>query len=599
MDKIMQSWFLSLTKESPQSTPKSIKNKFKQNLYEIAYALSSSKQLLTEDSREDFLRGLRGMNPQEFHEFLTKFTTHAGSKYSPEEWKTRPDELQNEIKNIQQKVEELRREAIGVKPGGPDPDKEWRAQQQTQWEKERADKKATAEGIGVGKDGKGGMGGGVPPTGAGGSAEGTGEPVRGEKSNIPSRALRAADTGALGLFGYVGAADLPKDIQNVSQGWKEQSDTGTYGYTRLGSGQKFDPTTQKFVPMSKDELDARSTALKTMDTSKLVGDAAITTAAAIEVPAATAKGVASTQTGQKLLNAADIEKVKNIPGVSQLPKVSWLASKVFPAAVVGSKAGQIQQELINKENTKAAKTGLESLYWLGEIPKPGNRVSSAGIGHELLGSGVQGLYGRAKTGNLNLDVGTSVDAANTLLGTYLTQAPYINAYKQGAKTMGEVAEKEAAEAGTKALAKIGAEAGTKTLAKVGAEKAAEVATKTALKTGAKAAAKQIPLVGSLVALPFAAIRAAEGDWAGAGLELAGSIPVAGLAAQGYLAMRDYDKAMEDAQKEQNEALKSEAEKIRQEQIQKLKNEREKTMVPQIRESACEKLMRQGLELKGL
>lgn len=71
-----------------------------------------------------------------------------------------------------------------------------------------------------------------------------------------------------------------------------------------------------------------------------------------------------------------------------------------------------------------------------------------------------------------------------------------------------------------------------------------------LKTGGKALAKSTGL-GALVAAPFAISRAAEGDVAGAALEVAGAIPGAALVTEPILAYRDVQREQE-KQKAQQE-----------------------------------------------
>ncbi len=101
--------------------------------------------------------------------------------------------------------------------------------------------------------------------------------------------------------------------------------------------------------------------------------------------------------------------------------------------------------------------------------------------------------------------------------------------KSGAKLTGRYAENVAGKAGAKGIAKGLLKSGGKILAKT--------------------AAKSIPLLGAAVGAGFAADRAMKGDWKGAAIELGSGIvgstgigaPVA-LAAEGYLAKRDYDRA---------------------------------------------------------
>jgi len=383
----------------------------------------------------------------------------------------------------------------------------------------------------------------------------TTQPPSAEQSGkLINKVGRGADTGALAAFGALGAADLPSSFERVKQSETDLSNTGTYGFSRLGGGYKFNPTKGDYEKMAPDELKAKSEALHTMDYGKLVGDAAITTTAAIEVPGRAGVGKVASALPERIKAISELPGVKQAMGAAErvLPAVSKVASTVFPAAVVFGKSGELRSQLTDNDKMGAAKTGLESAYWAGELAAPGNKISTAGIGHELLHGGAKGLYGKAKEGNLGFDVGTGVDVLNTGLGAYMTQAPYIAAAKSAGKEATETAAKTAA---TTALQVAGKEA-----LEVGAKEAGEVAAKTAGKAALKAVGKQIPGIGLAVAAPFAAWRAAKGDWTGAALELAGGLPVIGLGAQGYLAVRDYEEEM--AKQADKAAIRAKAQEIR-------------------------------------
>ena len=92
--------------------------------------------------------------------------------------------------------------------------------------------------------------------------------------------------------------------------------------------------------------------------------------------------------------------------------------------------------------------------------------------------------------------------------------------KAGEKTVVKAEEKAVEKVGEKAAEKVVEKAGEKATEKT-AEKAIEkTVIKTAEKTAAKTILKRIPLIGLLAGGYFAAQRALEGDYLGAGLELA-------------------------------------------------------------------------------
>lgn len=134
-------------------------------------------------------------------------------------------------------------------------------------------------------------------------------------------------------------------------------------------------------------------------------------------------------------------------------------------------------------------------------------------------------------------LGTVLDAGKSLGAKALAGAGVATATAAGADALAAGAKSVGKEAAEKIVAKEGVEAGGKTLAKLGA------------KTVGKSLVKKIPIVGLLAGLGFAAYRAAKGDWAGAGMEVAsgaaGTIPGIGTAASVgidlALAKRDYDQ----------------------------------------------------------
>jgi hypothetical protein len=96
------------------------------------------------------------------------------------------------------------------------------------------------------------------------------------------------------------------------------------------------------------------------------------------------------------------------------------------------------------------------------------------------------------------------------------------AKKVGTKVATKTASKVATKGTTKVATKVAEKAGVKGIAKLGA------------KTLGKSVLKKIPIIGALAGIGFALSRAADGDWAGAAMEVAsgaaGTIPGIGTAA---------------------------------------------------------------------
>lgn len=397
-------------------------------------------------------------------------------------------------------------------------------------------------------------------------------------------------------FGILGAASLPKSVTTVDQSYTDLRKTGTYGLSRLGSGIKFDKTSGQYVQMTPDELKSRSNALMMMDHGKLVADASMATSGlAGSAPIVASKTVdaaalAASRVPQISLTPEDVTKIKNIPGLKALGTglrtTAEVANKVFPPAAATFKAGEAMLHANNNEYDKAAKSAVEGSFWAAATPLKWNplartNIPELGIGRELFSSGVGNLYKRTKEGNW--DAGAVLDATNVALGTMLQQP------QRAAPVLKPVAQ-AALETTTKAAAKSAAE--------TAAKEAGEIATKSLL----KGAVKQIPVAGLAVSLPFAAIRAWNKDWLGAGLELAGAIPFGiGLGAQGVLAARDINKAMEEA--EQNNT--QQAQRLRKNWSQQNTQVQQQAYDPENpdkevqNESIFYSIMKTGLERRGL
>lgn len=163
--------------------------------------------------------------------------------------------------------------------------------------------------------------------------------------------------------------------------------------------------------------------------------------------------------------------------------------------------------------------------------KPKGRLGKVGkglLGGLALAGTAIGLGSMADNDNEESGGDTASTVANTAstASDLADMVPSKDAAKAGEKEAVKVGEKGAVKAGEKAAVKAGEKVGGKLLAKEGAKVGAKALGKSIL--------KKIPGVGILAGGAFAAQRAMQGDWLGAGGELlsgvAGTIPGVGTAA---------------------------------------------------------------------
>ncbi len=119
---------------------------------------------------------------------------------------------------------------------------------------------------------------------------------------------------------------------------------------------------------------------------------------------------------------------------------------------------------------------------------------------------------------------------------------------------GMAASKVAGKVGEKLAIKELGEFGVKAAGKEAAEAAAKVGGKTGAKMIGKSALKKIPVLGALAGIGFGLKRLTEGDFTGAGLEIASGLMggtgigfVGSLGIDGYLALKDIEKAKKAAE----------------------------------------------------
>lgn len=164
----------------------------------------------------------------------------------------------------------------------------------------------------------------------------------------------------------------------------------------------------------------------------------------------------------------------------------------------------------------------------------------------LVGGKVLGKIAGSKLGRAGIKLASKIPGMKTVGKSLLKQIPGGEAFlknstgiaSEGAEAATKKAGKELTEGAVKEAASGSAKAATKATEKLGAEAVGKTAGKTLM--------KKIPLVGAAVGAGLAADRASDGDFTGAGLELASGIasiiPVIGTAASlgidGYLAARD-------------------------------------------------------------
>ena len=219
---------------------------------------------------------------------------------------------------------------------------------------------------------------------------------------------------------------------------------------------------------------------------------------------------------------------------------------------VGSEiAGVLSDQEKGKPGTETARRALEALPFAVDKSSLGQR---GGAGSLTRGGARAALHG-IKTG----------DPIEIALGGGLATAGAAGTIKQDTKTIKDTFKtvKEIIPSAKGVAQDVRSASFAKAVASGVEQEAADIAAK---KAGSRAAIKQIgkgilqagvksiPGVNLAFAVPFAVTRAAEGDISGAGLELATAIPFLGLAAQGVLAYRDVQKALEQ-EEEKNEAQK--------------------------------------------
>lgn len=226
-------------------------------------------------------------------------------------------------------------------------------------------------------------------------------------------------------------------------------------------------------------------------------------------------GSAAKSVGSKLAAGIGMayELVKTLLG-----KLPGMFSKIKDFAI---KAAEIVKNISSKAYDLA-----KALF--SKIPDIFSKISSAvKAGAEMISSIISKAFGFIKS-----LLGGKKEGAE-----YRPAAEMSKKAKPDAKMSGRYAEKVA----TKETESVAKKSGTKALAKG--------LLKTGGKVALKTAAKSIPLLGAAVGAGYAVKRAMEGDFKGAAVELGSGIvgstgigaPVA-LAAEGYLAKRDMDKA---------------------------------------------------------
>lgn len=223
-----------------------------------------------------------------------------------------------------------------------------------------------------------------------------------------------------------------------------------------------------------------------------------------------------------------------------------------------SKTLLITNELLKDLRTEAEKqTKFEKT--IAKNSANGGAGGSGGIGGALAGA-LGGLFAGSKLGRAGIKLASKIPGAKSLGKALVKQIPGGEAFlknssglaTEGAEAAAKKGGKELSEAAVKEAASGSAKAATKATEKLGAEAVGKTAGKTLL--------KKIPLVGAAVGAGLAADRATDGDFTGAGLELASGIasiiPVIGTAASlgidGYLAARDLGFVGKDEDKKEDE-----------------------------------------------
>lgn len=361
--------------------------------------------------------------------------------------------------------------------------------------------------------------------------------IPGRETPKPEAKPSAGGAATSTLFGVAGGGHIPSDIEKIQTGFETTQD-GVYAAGEVGP----EGTHGQRVRRGAEEL----------------ASDVLQTAADVEMGAIGLEGGA--QLGAKLpkIGKPVADLMTKLPGTKAIP--AW-AQKLVGPTMTAVKGIEAVKKLEKGEYAPASREALDASHW-ATLATP---YGQAGIGQQFVRGGVQSFLNQWEKGINPLErvarvagteaspmerLETTADVAGTALGAYMKHVEPAMAMKKAYQT----GEKEVAKTAMERLAKTGL--------KVGEKEALQMAGKAAIKGGLKTAAKQVPFAGLAVAAPFAVSRALEGDWSGAGLELASAVPIAGLAADVYLAKRDFDAEMkkyEDAMtKQQNavEAIKS-------------------------------------------
>jgi hypothetical protein len=186
----------------------------------------------------------------------------------------------------------------------------------------------------------------------------------------------------------------------------------------------------------------------------------------------------------------------------------------------------------NRKQSKSDRARSQSRDAKGRFAKrtpdlPAGRKPGKGRG--ILGALAAGA-GAIGLGAMVASDDTESSSANVATNAAMTATDLVDAGGSGAKNEAKATEKGATKAGEKTAAKVG----EKTAVKAGEKVAAKGVAKVGAKAVGKSLLKKIPGVSILAGGAFAAQRAMQGDFLGAGGELlsgvAGSIPGIGTAA---------------------------------------------------------------------
>jgi hypothetical protein len=330
------------------------------------------------------------------------------------------------------------------------------------------------------------------------------------RSGVPAGRTPVGQSGVDALFGVIGGTNLPADISQMATGVNTMKNW-VYDPAAVGFGGNINDRRRKGAEFAAS------------DATRTLADA--------EMAILGTKGVVDLSSKVKgAKTVADL--INKIPGSQMLPSI---AGKILPPTMAAHKGAEAAIKLETGDVGGASREALDATHFLALMSPKTSGYGTRGVGQQFMRSGIAGLYSDIKQGEMTSGLQTAGDVASVALGAAVKDAPVWAAAKAATKEAGE-------DLVTKAGAKIAA------------------------KAGLKAAAKQIPLAGLGVSVPFAASRAWEGDWSGAALELASAVPIAGLGADAYLAVRDFEKELakqQQAQLTQQSAIKNVEQKTQQ------------------------------------